>query len=66
MVEILGRKCITEKEAASLIGYSVAWLKCLRLAKKGPPFIRLIDKGKVFYDKFHLEKWIKEKIESMQ
>lgn len=62
MIEIQGVKYITDKEASHLYGYSVSWFQKQRHKKQPPPFVKLQDKGKVYYSVDELEKWFKENI----
>ncbi len=63
MVEILGVKYITDKEASQLYGYSVSWFQKRRHKKLPPPYIRLLEgNGKIFYPIEELNKWFKDNI----
>lgn len=64
MIEILGHKYITEKEACAMIGYSKSGLQKMRLSNNAPKHIRLHKAGKVYYNKAEFESWIKEKLSS--
>lgn len=62
MIDILGIKYITEKEASLRYGYSTSWFQQKRSQNLPPPFVKL--KGKVLYSLDKLDKWfIKNMIE---
>ena len=60
MVEILGKKYLTEKEASHRYGYSPAWFQRQRSLKLPPQFIKLQGKGKVYYETEIIDKWFKD------
>jgi hypothetical protein len=62
MLEILGTKYITDKEASHIYGYSVSWFQKQRYNKKPPPFVKLQGRGKVYYAVDELNKWFKNNI----
>lgn len=62
MIEIDGTKYITDKEASHRYGYSVSWFQKQRHKKQPPPFVKLQDKGKVYYSVNELDKWFKDNI----
>lgn len=66
MIDILGKKYITEKEATTFYPYSEAWFRKKRLDKKKglncPPFIQMHKKGKIYYPVVALENWFRKKI----
>lgn len=62
MIEINGIKYITDKEASQKYGYSVSWFQKQRHDKKPPPFIKIQDKGKVYYAIEELNKWFDDNI----
>ena len=62
MIEIMGVKCISSKEASALYGYSTSWFQRRRYQKLPPPFLRLQGKGKIYYPIDKLEKWFRENI----
>ena len=62
MIEILGIKYITDKEASHSYGYSVSWFQKQRYSKKPPPFVKIQGKGKVYYSVDELNKWFKNNI----
>ena len=64
MIELLGIKYITDKEASQMYGYSVSWFQKQRYTKSPPPFIKIQNKGKVYYSIEELNKWFKENIVS--
>lgn len=62
MIEILGIKYITDKEASSRYGFSQSWFQKRRSQKKSPKFMRLQGKGKVFYPIEETDTWFKDNI----
>jgi len=62
MIDLLGEKYLTEKEAAAMMGYSRVWLQRARYEKTGPKFTRMSVLGKILYKKSTIEKWIKDRI----
>lgn len=62
MIEILGIKYITDKEASHLYGYSVSWFQKQRHQKKPPHFIKIQNKGKVYYSIDELNEWFSQNI----
>ncbi len=62
MITLLGKEYLTEKEAATMFGHSIGWLRMLRYRKKCSPYIRLSEEGKIYYQKTALEDWIRKKI----
>jgi len=62
MIEIDGNKYITDKEASHIYGYSVSWFQKQRHKKQPPPYIRIQDKGKIYYSVNKLDKWFKDNI----
>lgn len=60
---VFNKQCLSEKETASLLGYTPEGLKKLRHRKSGPPYFQLANRSRVYYDKESLEKWLKSKIE---
>lgn len=63
MIELHGKKYITDKEASARYGYSSSWFKLRRHEKKQPPYIRL--HSKVLYDQDELDKWFITNIEKI-
>jgi hypothetical protein len=58
MIELFGKKYMTEKEAANKYGYSVSWFKMKRFNKLEPNYSKL--EGKIYYDCELLEKYFKD------
>ena len=61
MIEVLGTRYITDKEASSRYGYSRSWFQHRRHTKLAPRFIRL--EGKILYDISETDRWFKEKLQ---
>lgn len=60
MIEIMGEKFLTEKEAASRYGYSTNWFAKARYEGKSPKFVRLNGKGRVLYPMYETDIWFKD------
>ena len=60
MIDLFGKKYITDKEAAKKYSYSVTWFKMQRCKKLEPHYIKL--HGRVYYEVDVLDKYFKEKI----
>jgi predicted DNA-binding transcriptional regulator AlpA len=63
MLEIFGRKFITDKEASNRYGYSRSWLQYRRSKKLFPKFVKLNGKGRVLYPLDETDTWFKESIQ---
>jgi len=62
MIEILGVKYLTDKEAAQRYGYSTAWFQKQRSNKLAPKFVKIQGKGKVYYPLEETDKWFIDNI----
>lgn len=66
MIDILGKKYITVKEAAAIYPYSEEWFQKKKQDKKKgltcPPYIQLSYHGKTYYPVIELESWFRKKI----
>lgn len=60
MIEIMGTKYLTDKEASQRYGYSTAWFQKQRSLKNPPPFVKLQGRGKVYYPLEKVDQWFKE------
>lgn len=60
MITILGKKYMTDKEAAQRYGFSQSWFQHRRNEKKAPKFIKI--EGKVLYDVEDTDTWFKSQI----
>ena len=63
MIDIMGRKFITDKEAAERYNYSQTWFQHARLNKTGPKYIQIKDKGRVLYPLIETDEWFKARME---
>jgi hypothetical protein len=63
MIEVLGIKYITEKEASHRYGYSKSWFAKQRLKKEEPRFVKLRGKGKVYYELTLIDNWFKRQLD---
>ena len=57
MIDILGTKYITDKEAAVRYGRSQGWFRKRRMNHLEPKFVQLEGKGKVLYPTEETDKW---------
>jgi predicted DNA-binding transcriptional regulator AlpA len=62
MIEISGKKYLTQKEVSYKYGMSTSWLELRRWKKDSPPYVRLQGKGKVFYPEQETELWFKNNL----
>lgn len=60
MIEILGIKYLTEKEASVRYGLSQSWFALRRFKKDSPPYTQLQKKGKVLYPLTEVDEWFKK------
>lgn len=63
MIEMIGEKYLTEKEASQRYGYSLSWFSRLRAQKSGPKFIQLKTHGRVLYHLENTDSWFKERFD---
>lgn len=63
MLEIFGKKFITDKEASKRYGYSKSWFQQRRCKKLFPKFFRLNGNGKVLYPLDETDEWFKGSIQ---
>lgn len=64
MIDILGIKYISEKEAVTRYGHSPSWFQKQRLNDLPPYCVRLQGKGKVYYPVEETDKWFKDNLKS--
>jgi predicted DNA-binding transcriptional regulator AlpA len=62
MIEIDGKKYLTDKEASHIYGYSISWFQKQRFKNEPPPYIKIQGKGKVYYSEIELKEWFKTNI----
>lgn len=60
MIIFMGKKYIGEKEAAIRYGYSAVWFRLRRYAKRGPAYMRLDGRGKIYYELEETDQWFKD------
>ena len=65
MIEILGKKYITEKEASSRYGYSMAWFQKKRYLHEKPSFTKINSdkRGRIYYCLGETDKWFNHQLE---
>lgn len=66
MTDILGRKYITRKEAASRYGLSIAWFKLRQQRHEEPHFVKIGGRGRVYYDVLKTDQWFKENMKECE
>lgn len=62
MKEMLGIKYFTQKEASTRYGLSCQWFEKARSEGYGPPYYKIMGKGRVFYDIEKTDTWFKENL----
>ncbi len=60
MIEIMGKKYLTEKEVSHKYGLSMAWFRLRRWKKDSPPYTKLQGKGKVLYPEKETDGWFED------
>lgn len=60
MIEILGIKYLSSKEASIRYGMSINWFAIRRYQKNSPPYTQLQKKGKILYPLHETDEWFKE------
>ena len=63
MIVILGKKFMTDKEAADRYGYSQAWFLKARYEKRPPKYIQVQEGGRVLYPLEETDEWFKKRME---
>lgn len=63
MIECLGKKYLTEKEASKRYGMSQQWFKKRRGKNLEPKFIQIVPRGTVMYPLEESDFWFKKQIE---
>jgi len=66
MKEIMGKKYLSEKEAADRYGYSKSTFIRMREEKSGPKFIQLKPHGRVLYSLEQTDLWFNEKMKDKE
>jgi len=64
MIDILGTKYITDKEAAVRYGRSQGWFRKRRMDNLAPKFVQLEGKGKVLYPMDETDIWFRDNMKS--
>jgi hypothetical protein len=62
VIDIMGVKYMTAKDASKRYGYSVEWFQKRRSEKKPPPYIKLQDKGRVLYPMNDCDNWFQQEL----
>ena len=62
MIEILGKKYVTDKELARKYGFSLSWFRNQRYKKQGLPYVKITGQGKILYDVELADEWFKKNI----
>ena len=66
MIEIMGEKYLTDKEAAQRYGYSQSWFIRARSQDHGPRYIQLKERGRVLYPLDATDKWFQDRIKEKE
>jgi phage pi2 protein 07 len=66
MKEILGIKYMSTKEAVNRYGYSQSWFQQRRMNGFQPKFVKIQNKGKVYYPVNETDEWFKKNIISSE
>lgn len=64
MIEVLGVKYITDKEASQKYGLSRSWFQKIRQTKMSPPYVRFNQNGRVYYEINQMDDWFKSRLEA--
>lgn len=62
MKNILGVVYMTSKEAEHRYGYSKSWFQQRRMNRWPPKFVKLQNRGKVYYPLVETDEWFKKNI----
>ncbi|HWY98075.1 MAG TPA: hypothetical protein VNY36_03215 [Bacteroidia bacterium] len=60
MIKLMNEMVMTDKEAADRYGYSPYWFQKMRSLKRGPPYLQMKGKGKVYYYVEKTDEWFRE------
>ena len=60
MIEIMGIKYLTEKEASRRYGMSTSWFRNKRWDKKGPSYTKILGVGRVMYPVDLTDEWFRQ------
>lgn len=63
MIDMLGKKFLTDKEAADRYGYSQSWFIKSRTNGTGPKYMQIKDNGRVLYPLIETDEWFKKRME---
>ncbi len=63
MLEIMGMKFISDKEASKRYGYSQSWFIRSRTQGFGPRWVQFKEHGRVLYPLDETDKWFVDKME---
>lgn len=62
MIEIMGKKYLTDKESSKRYGYSIHWFQAKRSRKEKPSFIQIEGKGRIYYPVEETDQWFKDQL----
>lgn len=62
MIEILGRKFLTTKEASKRYGMSEDWFSQRRWKNLPPKYTKICDNGRVLYPKIETDQWFEHQL----
>ena len=62
MIDIIGTKYLTEKEATCRYGYSASWFRVARKGGYGPYYAQVRERGRILYPVVETDEWFKKKL----
>lgn len=66
MIEILGMKYLTDKDASKRYGFSQSWFQKARYEGNGPVCVQLKKKGKVLYPLEQTDEWFRTNLREVE
>lgn len=63
MIEFMGKKFLTTKEASKRYGRSVQWFDKRRMNKLKPTYMQITERGSVLYPEIETDSWFKKQIQ---
>ena len=63
MIEFMGKKFLTAKEASKRYGMSVQWFDKRRMKKLKPTYLQIVPRGLVLYPEEETNAWFKKQIQ---
>ena len=63
MIDFMGKKFLTVKEASKRYGRSVQWFDKRRMQKLKPTYMQITERGTVLYPEDETNEWFKKQIQ---